>query len=82
MDRRGKRADKMYGMSNMETYITMCKMDSQHLLDHRKSKGISKRKTKPSTSASLTMLKPSTVWITTNWEILEEVIYQATLPVS
>ena len=29
----------------------------QHLLDHRKSKGILKRKTKPSTSASLTMLK-------------------------
>ena len=27
---------------------------------------------KTSTSASLTMLKPSTVWITTNWKILQE----------
>ena len=33
------------------------------LLDHRKSKGIKKKK---STSASLTMLKPLTVWIKTN----------------
>ena len=28
---------------------------------------------KTSTSASLTMLKPLTVWITTNWKILKEV---------
>ena len=28
---------------------------------------------KTSTSASLTMLKPLTVWITTNWKILQEV---------
>ena len=27
---------------------------------------------KTSTSASLTMLKPLTVWITTNWKILKE----------
>ena len=27
---------------------------------------------KSSTSASLTMLKPLTVWITTNWKILQE----------
>ena len=27
---------------------------------------------KTSTSASLTMLKPLTVWITTNWKILSE----------
>ena len=27
---------------------------------------------KTSTSASLTMLKPLTVWITTNWKILQE----------
>ena len=27
---------------------------------------------KTSTSASLTMLKPFTVWITTNWKILKE----------
>ena len=33
------------------------------MLDHRKSKGIPK---KSSTSASLTMLKPLAVWITTN----------------
>ena len=35
----------------------------QHPLDHRKSKRIIE---KTSTSASLTMLKPLTVWITTN----------------
>ena len=40
----------------------------QHLLDHQKSK--SSRKT--SISALLTMPKPLTVWITTNWEILQE----------
>ena len=28
---------------------------------------------KTSTSASLTMLKPLTVWITTNWKILKEI---------
>ena len=37
-------------------------------MDHTKSKGIKKK----STSASLTMLKPLTVWITTNWKILKE----------
>ena len=35
----------------------------QHLLDHRKKQGNSR---KASTSASLTTLKPLTVWITTN----------------
>ena len=40
----------------------------QHPLDHRKSK--SSRKT--STSTLLTMPKPLTVWITTNWKILQE----------
>ena len=39
----------------------------QHLLDHRKIKRIPEK-----TSPSLTMLKPLTVWITTNWKILEE----------
>ena len=29
---------------------------------------------KTSTSASLTMLKPLTVWITTNWTILKETV--------
>ena len=37
---------------------------------------------KTSTSASLTMLKPLTVWITTNWKILQEMGKQTTLPVS
>ena len=36
----------------------------QHLLDHRKSKRVPKKK--KSTSALLTMSKPLTVWITTN----------------
>ena len=40
----------------------------QHPLDHRKSK--SSRKT--SISALLTMPKPLTVWITTNWKVLKE----------
>ena len=37
-------------------------------LDHQKSE--SSRKT--STSALLTMIKPLTLWITTNWKILHE----------
>ena len=37
---------------------------------------------KTSTSASLTMQKPLTVWITTNWKILQEMGYQTTLPAS
>ena len=37
---------------------------------------------KTSTFASLNMLKPLTVWITTNWKILKEWEYQTTLPVS
>ena len=42
----------------------------QHLLDHRKKQGNSR---KTSTSASLTALKPLTVWITTNCgKFLEE----------
>ena len=39
------------------------------MLDYGKSKGIKKKKM---TSASLTMLKALTVWITTNWNILNE----------
>ena len=38
----------------------------QHPLDHGKSKSV------PSTSALLIMLKPLTVWITTNWKILKQ----------
>ena len=33
-------------------------------------------------SASLTRLKPLTVWITTNWKILQEMEYQTTLSAS
>ena len=39
----------------------------QHPLDHRESKRIPGK-----SSASLTSLKPLTVWITTNWKILKE----------
>ena len=39
------------------------------MLNHRKSKGIKKKKTTP---ASLTMLKPLTGWMTANWKILKE----------
>ena len=58
------------------------KSNCQHPLDHRKSKGSPKKK-KTKTSASFTMLKPLTVWITINcgkffkrWE------HQTTLPPS
>ena len=37
---------------------------------------------KTSTSVSLTMLKPLTVLITTDWKILKEMEYQTTLLVS
>ena len=40
-----------------------------HPLDHRKSKRVPE---KISTFALLTMPKPLTVWITTNWKILKE----------
>ena len=49
-------------------------------LDHRKSKRISE---KTYTSASLTTLKPSTVWITTSYgKFLKRWEYQTTLPAS
>ena len=41
----------------------------QHLLDHQKSRRVSK---KTSISALLTMPKLLTVWITINWKILKE----------
>ena len=37
---------------------------------------------KTSISALLTLPKPLTVWITTNWKILKEKEYQTTLPAS
>ena len=46
-------------------------------LDHRKSKRI---REEISTSASLTMPKPLTVWITTNWKILQETEISDHLP--
>ena len=52
----------------------------QHLLGHRKSKRITE---KTSTSASLTTLKPLTVWITTNCEkFLSRWEYLTILPAS
>ena len=39
----------------------------QHLLDHKRKQGNSRK-----TSASLTMRKTLTPWITTNWKILKE----------
>ena len=49
----------------------------QNSLDHRESKGIScflwKHEADEETSASLTMLKSLTMWITTNWKILKEI---------
>ena len=52
----------------------------QQSLDHRKSKRIKKKK---STSASLTMLKPLTVWITINCgKLFKRWEYQTTLPAS
>ena len=41
-----------------------------------RNQGISR---KTPTSASLTILKPLNVWITTNWKILQEMEYQTTL---
>ena len=43
-------------------------INCQHPLDNRKIKN--SRRT--STSASLSTLKPLTVWITTNWKILQD----------
>ena len=57
---------------------TRDQIQSQHQLDHRKSK--SSRKT--STSALLTTSKPLTVWITTNWKILQEMEIPEPLPAS
>ena len=52
----------------------------QHSLDHRESKGVSR---KTSTSVSLTMLKRLTVWIITNCgKLLKRWEYQTILPVS
>ena len=60
-------------LEKAEEQISNC----QHLLDHRKSRGA--RKT--STSASLTKLKPLTVWITTNCgKFLKRWECQTTLP--
>ena len=52
-------------LPNVQTGFTKgrgTRSNYQHPLDHRKSKRIPEK-----TSASLTMLKPWTVWITTNY---------------
>ena len=49
------------------------------MLDHRKNKAIEKRK---SASASLTKIKPLTVWVTTHWKFSRKREYQTTLPAS
>ena len=54
---------------------TEWRSNGQHPLNHRKSRKIKKKK---STSALLTTPKPLTVWITTNWKILQEIEYQTT----
>ena len=51
----------------------------QHQLDHQKSK---RAPEKTSTSASLTVLKPLTVWITANWKILKQMGIPSILPAS
>ena len=43
----------------------------QHPLDHEKAREFKK---KTFTSASLTTLRPLTVWITTNWKIFKEMV--------
>ena len=50
----------------------------QHPLDHQKSKRVPEKHV----SALLAVPKPLTVWITTNWKILQEMGYQTTLLVS
>ena len=49
------------------------------MLEHRESKGTPE---KTSTSASLTTLKPLTVWVTKTEKFLKRWEYQTTLPVS
>ena len=57
-----------------------CDPNGQHPLDHWKSKRIPE---KTYTSASLTMLKPLTIWVTTNCgKFLKRWVYQITLPAS
>ena len=63
---------------DMQTGLSNQRSNCQHSLDHRESKGIPAI-TFP--SASLTMLKPFTVWTTTNCgQFLRKWEYQITLP--
>ena len=65
---------------DMQTGLSNQRSNCQHSLDHRESKGIPD-KTFP--SASLTTLKPFTVWTTTNYgKFLRKWEYQVTLPFS
>ena len=55
----------MSGVSVLGNSCEVMTASCQHPLDHGKSKRIPE---KQSASASLTMLNPLTVWITTNWK--------------
>ena len=60
-------------LSDVQNWVCKRQMNQrsncQHLLDHEKGREFQKK----SISASLTSLKPLTVWITTNWKILKEI---------
>ena len=69
-----------FQMSKMGFKKKNQRSNCQHLLDHRESKGDSR---KTSISVSLTTLKPLTVWIITNCgKLLKRWEYQTILPVS
>ena len=55
-----------WGLLHCRRILHQLSYQLDHLLDHRK------RNRKTSISALLTMPKPLTVWITTNWKILKE----------
>ena len=68
---------KNFQMYKMDLEKRNQRSNCQHMLDYRKSKGIPKKK--KSSSASLTILKPLTVWITTNCgKFLKRRDYQTT----
>ena len=60
-------------LSDVQNWVCKRQMNQrsncQHLFDHEKEREFQKK----SISASLTLLKPLTVWITTNWKILKEI---------
>ena len=70
--------------SDIQVDLEKAELEVKHLSDHGKSKRIKKeRKNKKKPTSSLTMLKPLTVWITTNCgKFLKRWEHQITLPVS